>query len=39
MPSSRQGRPKARTPVWVWPLAIGILLVVFLGLVIVYLQL
>lgn len=30
---------KPTTPIWVWPLAIGILLVVFAGLVIVYLRL
>ncbi len=34
----RARRPRAQTPVWVWPLAIGILLVVFLGLVLVYLR-
>jgi hypothetical protein len=32
-------RPRTRTPGWVWPLAIGILLIVFLGLVLVYLNL
>ena len=37
-PAARPG-PKARTPGWVWPLAIGILLVVFAGLIVVYLSL
>ncbi len=32
-------RPRASAPGWVWPLAIGILLLVFLGLVVVYLRL
>lgn len=35
------GKPQrtGSTPGWVWPLAIGILLVVFLGLIVVYLNL
>ncbi|MFW5743187.1 MAG: zinc ribbon domain-containing protein [Spirochaetota bacterium] len=37
-PPARPGR-KERTPAWVWPLAIGILLVVFAGLIVVYLNL
>ncbi len=32
-------RRRPDTPVWAWPLAIGILLVVFVGLVVVYLRL
>ena len=32
-------RRKPDTPAWVWPLAMGILLVAFLGLVVIYLRL
>lgn len=37
-PSGGRKNPKA-TPSWLWPLAIGILLIVFIGLVILYFQL
>ncbi len=37
-PAARSG-PRTSTPGWVWPLAIGILLVVFAALVVVYLSL
>jgi ssDNA-binding Zn-finger/Zn-ribbon topoisomerase 1 len=38
-PRASGQRPSAGTPGWVWPLAIGILLLAFLGLVLIYLRL
>ena len=36
---NRSRPPKPRTPAWVYPLAAGIIIVVFVGLVIIYLRL